>query len=170
MVAVPDNRTLTLQRPVLTTCSTPRPMFVAAGQKLALTASNKVRCSAAGTQSAKILLSALIIGILGGLAHEVASIILKKVNVDDPLDAFAVHGAGGMMGLLLRPLLDRTGPKGEMFGWHVVGILVICAWSGGISAIVFGLLKVCKQLRISVSDEMMGEDRMAQKMYNGEKQ
>lgn len=58
MVAVLENRTLTLQRPVLTICSTPQPMFVAAGQKPASTASSKARCSAAGTQSAKILLSA----------------------------------------------------------------------------------------------------------------
>merc|ERR1711862_758230 len=78
---------------------------------------------------------ALFIGILGGLGEEVGSFIVKKIKVDDPLDAFAVHGCGGIVGLITAPLLAIDGADGEMFAAHIVGILAIIAWSGGLSAI-----------------------------------
>jgi len=108
---------------------------------------------------------ALILGILGGVAHEIASITLEKLKVDDPLDAFAVHGAGGMIGLIMRPILDRKGPQGTMLGWNIAGLLTICLWSGGISAMVFLPMKLAGVLRISKKEEVEGEDQMAQKMY-----
>jgi Amt family ammonium transporter len=108
---------------------------------------------------------ALVLGILGGVAHEIASFTLEKLKVDDPLDAFAVHGAGGMIGLIMRPILDRKGPQGTMLAWNVAGLLTICAWSGGISAMVFLPMKLAGVLRISKKEEVEGEDQMAQKMY-----
>jgi len=102
---------------------------------------------------------ALIIGMLGGLAHEVASMSLKKLKVDDPLDAFAVHGAAGIVGVLMRPLLDWTdGVNGEMFGIHCLAIVMIILWSGGISAITFGIMRVLKMLRVDVEEELQGAD------------
>jgi len=108
---------------------------------------------------------ACIIGALGAICHEIASIALVRLKVDDPLDAFAVHGAGGMIGLIMRPLLDRTGAQGKMFGFNIVGLLVIGLWSGGLTAGVFGTLKYFGRLRISEEEEEQGTDSMAQKMY-----
>jgi len=108
---------------------------------------------------------ALILGLLGAICHEIASITLEKLQVDDPLDAFAVHGAGGMIGLVMRPILDRTGAKGEMLGWNIVGLLVISAWSGVLSAAVFGIFRLFGKLRISEEEEEKGSDMMAQQLY-----
>lgn len=109
---------------------------------------------------------AIILGVAGGLAHEGGSIALKFFKIDDPLDAFAVHGCGGITGVLLRPLLDRTGPKGDMFATHCLAILIIVGWSGGLSAITFGILKVAGKLRIDDAEEEEGTDRvLSQRLY-----
>jgi Amt family ammonium transporter len=116
---------------------------------------------------------ALFIGVAGGIGHEVASNALKKLKIDDPLDAFAVHGAAGIVGTLLRPLLDTNGADGEMFGIHIVAVLVIIGWSGGISAIVFGILRFgAKILRVSEEEEMLGADAkvLSQQMHSPSKQ
>eukprot|EP00747_Dinoflagellata_sp_TGD_P160870 gnl/TRDRNA2_/TRDRNA2_178026_c0_seq14.p1 gnl/TRDRNA2_/TRDRNA2_178026_c0~~gnl/TRDRNA2_/TRDRNA2_178026_c0_seq14.p1 ORF type:complete len:278 (-),score=52.57 gnl/TRDRNA2_/TRDRNA2_178026_c0_seq14:522-1328(-) len=102
---------------------------------------------------------AMIIGIFGGLACEGASVVLKLLKIDDPLDAFSVHGAAGIVGLLLRPLLDMGGADGSMFGAHVAGMFVIIAWSGGLSAIIFGVMRVAGILRASDEEQDMGADR-----------
>jgi len=108
---------------------------------------------------------ALFLGLLGAICHEIASIALVYFKVDDPLDAFAVHGAGGMIGLVMRPILDRTGPKGTMLGWNILGLLCISAWSGVLSATVFGIFQSLGKLRISEKEEEEGSDMMAQQLY-----
>merc|ERR1712048_846068 len=92
----------------------------------------------------------------------------KKLKVDDPLDAFAVHGAGGTVGVLLRPLLDRTGANGKMFGAHCLALVCIIAWSGGISGIMFGILKAVGALRVTADEESAGADKekMAQQFHS----
>merc|ERR1711988_1355493 len=88
---------------------------------------------------------ALLIGIVGGLFEELGSNLVKKLQVDDPLDAFAVHGCGGIAGLILAPLLHSGGVQGDMLVAHIVGIFAIIAWSGGLSAITSGVLHVTGQ-------------------------
>merc|ERR1712167_487184 len=93
------------------------------------------------------------------------SVTLRKLKIDDPLDAFAVHGAGGIVGVLLRPLLDRTGANGEMFGAHIVAILCIVAWSGGISLVTFSALKAMGKLRVDEKEEQDGGDNHMAQQY-----
>merc|ERR1719487_335325 len=38
---------------------------------------------------------ALLVGALGGLAQEAGHVLMLKLKIDDPLDAFAVHGMAG---------------------------------------------------------------------------
>jgi len=101
---------------------------------------------------------ALLIGIVAGLAEELGSSFVKRIGVDDPLDAFAVHGCGGMTGLLMAPLLDSRGVQSEMFAAHIVGMFAIICWSGGLSAATFGVLRVAGQLRVSAEEELEGCD------------
>jgi len=93
--------------------------------------------------------------------------LLQKLKIDDPLDAFPVHGCAGIIGCLLRPLLDRGGVQGEMMTAHIVGILVIIGWTGILSLIVFGGMKVAGKLRISEEVQEAGADHseMAQLAY-----
>jgi len=101
---------------------------------------------------------ALVTGILGGLAYESGHILVLALRVDDPLDAFAVHGCGGMMGLIVRPIFDRRGFQGEMLAWHIVAIFVIAGWSGGLSAIALGTMRVMGILRADDDEEFYGGD------------
>ena len=39
---------------------------------------------------------AMLEGALGGIIYSLVSISLKKIRIDDPLDAFAVHGCCGL--------------------------------------------------------------------------
>merc|ERR1719161_716225 len=39
---------------------------------------------------------AMLIGILGGVAYEGGHVLVLALKIDDPLDAFAVHGCGGI--------------------------------------------------------------------------
>jgi Amt family ammonium transporter len=42
-----------------------------------------------------------VIGILGGITYTASSFLVAKLGIDDPLDAFSVHGASGLVGTLL---------------------------------------------------------------------
>jgi len=52
---------------------------------------------------------ALLIGLAGGLVcYFAVHLIRVKLKIDDSLDVFAVHGVGGMLGILLLPFLSAT--------------------------------------------------------------
>ena len=42
----------------------------------------------------------LVIGVIGGVVYSLSSVLLRKLRIDDPLDAFSVHGACGMWGVI----------------------------------------------------------------------
>ena len=44
--------------------------------------------------------AAVVIGVVGGMVYLGASALVKKCKIDDPLDAGAVHGFGGIWGML----------------------------------------------------------------------
>merc|ERR1719379_1026096 len=50
--------------------------------------------------------SAFLIGILGGFIYVGSSGLIRKLRVDDPVDAFSVHGACGIWGCLAAALFD----------------------------------------------------------------
>jgi len=101
---------------------------------------------------------ALLVGIVGGLFYEAGHYLLLLVKVDDPLDAFSVHGMGGIAGLLLKPLLLVGGADGEMFGAHVMGMFVIIAWAGGLALIFFLPLRLMKILSYGEEAQAAGSD------------
>jgi len=110
---------------------------------------------------------AIIVGVAGAVAQEVGHIVTIRLKVDDPLDAFAVHGCAGAAGVLLRPLADKAGADGSMFGAHCLAILFIAAWSGGISAVFFGAMRFQGWLTVSASEQKDGADatELSQKAY-----
>ena len=46
---------------------------------------------------------ALIVGAMGGAGFLAVHFCMLKLKLDDPLDAVAVHGAGGIVGVLAVP-------------------------------------------------------------------
>lgn len=86
-----------------------------------------------------------------------------KLKIDDPLDASPVHGFCGAWGVLAVGLFDKTdgvfyGGNGKLLGWQILGIFVIFTWTTSLCSILFLLLKIAKQLRISEYDEIRGLD------------
>ena len=93
-------------------------------------------------------------GVIGGLVYNGASALMIKLEIDDPLDAFAVHGATGAWGVFATGLFgdERTGgcgafydhdesecDGGKQLGAQIVGILVIAAWTAAWSLVLFGI-------------------------------
>eukprot|EP00928_Gymnodinium_smaydae_P017262 TRINITY_DN165_c1_g1_i2.p1 TRINITY_DN165_c1_g1~~TRINITY_DN165_c1_g1_i2.p1 ORF type:complete len:526 (-),score=92.01 TRINITY_DN165_c1_g1_i2:218-1795(-) len=101
---------------------------------------------------------AMLIGTFGGIAYEVTHIVVLKLRIDDPLDAFAVHGAGGLVGCLVRPLLSSSGVNGTQMQGMAFGALIIILWSGGLSLLIFGALRLAGLLRASDEEELIGGD------------
>ena len=105
---------------------------------------------------------ALLIGLAGGLlCYFAVHLIRVKLKIDDSLDVFAVHGVGGMLGILLLPFLSATvlGGTGDgVFMTQLVGTLVVVAWSAGASFLILLALKFTLGLRVTEEQEFEGLD------------
>ena len=84
-----------------------------------------------------------------------------KLKIDDSLDVFAVHGVGGMLGILILPFLSAEvlGGTGDgVFMTQLVGTAAVVAWSAIASFIILLLLKVTLGLRVTEEQEFEGLD------------
>lgn len=103
--------------------------------------------------------SALAIGFFGAVAFEAGCKFESFLSIDDPVEAVPVHGFGGITGCLLRPLFDLNGPQGEMFGWHIVTVLVIFAWSFGLTFLFLLPLYCVDKLSYDKQEQHEGADK-----------
>jgi len=105
---------------------------------------------------------ALLIGLAGGLiCYFAVNLIRVKLKIDDSLDVFAVHGVGGMLGILLLPFLSAEllgGTGGGNFMTQLVGTGAVVAWSAVASFIILLGLKVTLGLRVTEEQEFEGLD------------
>ena len=116
---------------------------------------------------------ALVVGAMGGIGYAIASFGMVKLKLDDPLDAVAVHGAGGLVGVLAVPWFMYVGLEvGErgifwdghtslpwyVLGYNLAGAAAIICWSAFWSSLLFGSLHLLKMLRVSPEDECRGLD------------
>ena len=46
------------------------------------------------------------------------------------------------------------------FGWNILGVVVIMAWSASLASLLFGFLHLTKQLRVSEEIELKGDFTM----------
>jgi Amt family ammonium transporter len=84
-------------------------------------------------------MGAVIIGVLASVVCFYAvTLIRMMLKIDDSLDVFAVHGVGGILGVLILPFLATLGPLAPGLGdaqiaqqaWvQVQGVLAVVAWS-----------------------------------------
>ena len=115
---------------------------------------------------------ALIIGIAAGVICFWSATSLKHMlGYDDSLDAFGVHGIGGIVGALLTgvfaygPLTaDKDHPLGvtiggmEQFGHQVVAVAVTLVYSGLATFILLKIVDAVIGLRVNAEEEMEGLD------------
>mgnify|MGYP000020162869 CR=1 FL=1 len=105
---------------------------------------------------------ALLIGLAGGLiCYFAVNLIRVKLKVDDSLDVFAVHGVGGILGILILPFLSAEflGGTGDgVFMTQLVGTAAVVAWSAIASFVILLLLKITIGLRVTEEQEFEGLD------------
>ena len=116
-------------------------------------------------------IASFIIGIFGGLFCYWAVCILKpKFKYDDSLDAFGIHGIGGMWGALATGLfaninINNEGNNGLFYGnpslvlVQLASILIVVIYSAIITYIILFLLKKIIQIRVSTAEENKGLDK-----------
>lgn len=119
---------------------------------------------------------AIIIGFVGGFAYQGCSMLMRKLKVDDVVDAISVHGACGAWGVLACGFFggEKTGGNGvfhggDQLGTQIVAILFIILWVGGLSVAILFPLKIIGFLRLSDDFQKEGADVMEHsppKAYN----
>lgn len=113
-------------------------------------------------------LGALVIGIVGGAACYWGAAKLKvMLGYDDSLDAFGVHGIGGIVGALLTGVFAVEaigGAPGLLEGnagqvWtQFVGILATIVWSAVATFVILKVVQMIVGLRVDDESEIEGLD------------
>ena len=111
------------------------------------------------------VVGAFFIGAIAGILVVVAvEFIDKKLHIDDPVGAIAVHGVNGLWGTLACGLFSTstglfyTGNFAQL-GLQIIGILCIAAWTIALMTAVFQILKHTVGLRVSRIEEIEGLDK-----------
>jgi Amt family ammonium transporter len=101
---------------------------------------------------------ALVIGILAGAQLPVVfEFVEKRLKIDDVCAVFPVHGSAGVLGAVLFPIFAIPGYSVSFVG-QIAGVAVIAGWTVVATAIVFGVLKLIGQARVSPEHEREGLD------------
>jgi Amt family ammonium transporter len=114
-------------------------------------------------------MSALVIGLAAGSICYISLNIKGKLGYDDSLDAFGVHGVGGILGtlgagFLAQKAVNAAGSDGLFFGnphqllVQAIAIAVAIVYSFTITIILLKLIDVTLGLRISDEEEVLGLD------------
>lgn len=121
----------------------------------------------------------IIIGIAAGIIPFYAVAKIKpKFGYDDTLDAFGIHGVGGILGAVLvgffaDPSINEAG-KGLFYGnpiqlWiQLKAVLVTMLYSGIMTFAIFMGIKALIGLRVDPEEELIGldESHHGEKAYN----
>lgn len=114
-------------------------------------------------------LGSMIIGAVSGILVVVAvEVIDKKLHIDDPVGAIAVHCVNGVWGTIAVGLFS-TGADGvgkglfygggfKQLGIQLVGFLAVAAWTTVMMILTFTLIKKTNGLRVSRDEEIKGLD------------
>lgn len=101
------------------------------------------------------------IGFIGAFVYQGASMLMVKLKIDDPLDAFAVHGACGFWGVLAAGLFGEGNGAfygGDQLGVQIVAALLIAVWIMVPSTLLLFALKRGGMLRVPHDVEKDGLD------------
>jgi Amt family ammonium transporter len=117
--------------------------------------------------------AAMIIGLSAGVVCYFATQFIKrKLNIDDSLDVFPVHGVGGMLGTFLVGIFAFTlGGSGTLksgqtvteaimhqVGVQMTGIVVHIVWAAVTTYIVIKIVDLLVGVRVTSEEETEGLD------------
>jgi Amt family ammonium transporter len=106
---------------------------------------------------------AFVIGIVAGIVCYFAAVRMKHAfGYDDSLDAFGVHGVGGIVGALLTgfladPAINPLGKEASVVT-QIYGIAFTIIWTAFVSLVILTILKATIGLRPSTQEEIEGLD------------
>ncbi|KAL1495739.1 hypothetical protein AB1Y20_016602 [Prymnesium parvum] len=106
---------------------------------------------------------AVLVGAGGALAYERGVAARTRLQVDDIVDAFAVHCCAGLWGVLAVGLFHAEkglllGGGAELLGWQLLGAAVMLLLGGVPMAALSLCLRRLRLLRVSDDDEAHGID------------
>jgi Amt family ammonium transporter len=128
------------------------------------------------------ILGAMSIGMITSIVcFCMVAYVKPKFKYDDSLDAFGVHGIGGIVGSILtgvfatRAITGATGAYGALYGnWHQLGVQLIATsfsiiYSGIITYILFIIVDKIVGIRVDPREEEEGVDvyEHGESAYNG---
>lgn len=112
---------------------------------------------------------AIILGVLAGLVCFYAVHFVKgRLQIDDSLDVFAVHGVGGIIGSILLAVLaapaiggngyaEGIGMGGQLWA-QIKGVGIVAVYSAVVTLIVGYMVSMIFPMRVSEEDERDGLD------------
>ena len=111
---------------------------------------------------------AIVIGLVAGVLCDLAARFLVRMNLDDALSVWGVHGIGGTWGALATGLFVGVGfggiaaftdaSRGEQILNQVISIVATWAWAFVMTAIIFWVIKITMGLKVSDNSEAVGLD------------
>ena len=105
--------------------------------------------------------SAVIIGLIAGVVCYIAATSLKRVmGYDDSLDAFGVHGIGGIVGALLTGVFvskEISGADGSLL-IQLKGVAVTVIYGFAASYVILKVIDMTMGLRVTEEQEREGLD------------
>jgi len=121
---------------------------------------------------------AMVLGIVASLVCYMAIMLKNKLGYDDSLDAFGIHGVGGITGALLLVFFIRpswmaeavTAAGGSWSVWNQLGVqalavIIAIVYAAVVTYIILFVLSRFMKVKSSEDDEMAGLDRS----YHGER-
>lgn len=111
---------------------------------------------------------AIVIGLVAGVLCDLAARFLVRMNLDDALSVWGVHGIGGTWGALATGLFVGVGfggiaaftdaSRGEQILNQVISIVATWAWAFVMTFVIFWVIKVTIGLKVSDNSEAVGLD------------
>ena len=116
---------------------------------------------------------AVVIGLSAGVICYFATITLKnRLNIDDSLDVFPVHGVGGMLGLFMAGIFcspalgifsgngfsDGVSTIGGQLGIQLTGIAATFVYTAIVSWVLLRAVNAIVSVRVDQEDETAGLD------------
>jgi Amt family ammonium transporter len=114
-------------------------------------------------------MGALIIGLLAGVVCYGGVLIKRPLGYDDSLDAFGIHGIGGLLGALLTGVFATTLYSADatagvlegnlaVMGPQIVGVAATAAYAAVMTYIIVKVLEKTMGLRVDEEVEREGLD------------
>ena len=109
---------------------------------------------------------ALVMGLIGGCVCFWGATSLKRaLGYDDSLDAFGVHGVGGIVGALLTGVFATSAVTGSelppmmtQVGIQAASVVATLLYGGIVSAVILKIIDKTIGLRVTPEEELTGLD------------